>query len=91
MDNFFVVNPFEKWKPTDIPNNCHVNIAVGAYATSPTGELLLTENLMSDQEVDHAIDRLKKQLEKVRNEAKKKIKVTNARILEAVKSRTRTE
>jgi hypothetical protein len=57
-----------------------VSIAVG-WHTDEGGQLLLTPQLMTDREIDEAVDGLIKELEEFRKAAKKELMTLRARML----------
>jgi len=62
------------WKVGDLPGNQMVNIVLNRCMTLHDGSISLTSHLVSDGEVDYAVDQLIKELEAVRRKAKDKIK-----------------
>jgi len=58
----------------DIPNPTIVQIAVTNFSSDAKGRILITPQLASDSEVDYYVNSLVKQLEIIRNDAKKKLR-----------------
>ncbi|MGQ7818817.1 hypothetical protein ACUTAH_24635 [Metapseudomonas furukawaii] len=73
----FAVFSHPKQKKTDefrVPNSPFVSIALGWHFTLPSGEILLSAQLMTESEIDHAFDSLEKELDEGRRAAKKKLR-----------------
>ena len=68
--NVFEVAP----KKGDIPFTPYLHIHLSEHASDSEGHILLSARLMTDKEIDEAVDLLLKQLEKVRKRAKSKLK-----------------
>ena len=77
---FGVVGILDGWKKGDMPGNQMVNIVLNSYGTLENGDIAITCQLASGEEVDFAIDHLIKDLEAVGKKAKEKIKKTNEMI-----------
>ena len=77
---FGVYNPLREWKKGDLPCNAMVNIAVQEYSTMKDREILVSANLMTDEEIDYAVDGLIQDLEKARKEAKRTLNKQNQKI-----------
>lgn len=80
MSRFFVFRYLKGWQPGDLPSNASVSIGIADHAVLRTGELLISAQLMTDQEVDFAIDGLIDELEQLRKTAKANIKADNSRV-----------
>jgi hypothetical protein len=87
MSKFFVFRFLKNWKPGDLPMNAAVSIGVVDQSVRPTGEVLISAQLMTDQEVDFAIDGIINELEQIRKSAKAAIKADNSRVETSVASR----
>lgn len=71
--NFFGVAP----KKGDIPFRPYLRISLSEHSSDSEGHILLSPELMTDKEIDEAVDLLVKQLENVRKKAKSKLKKIN--------------
>jgi LPS O-antigen subunit length determinant protein (WzzB/FepE family) len=69
---FGILNPFRKWKKGDLPCDPFVYISLNSHGEKD-GHIILTGSLAHEDEIDHAIDKLKADLELARKEAKKKL------------------
>ena len=81
---FGVVGILDGWKEGDLPGYQMVNIVLNSHCKMENGDIAITAQLASNEEVDFAIDCLIKDLETARKKAKEKIKRTNDRIREGV-------
>ena len=86
MSRFTIYSPYSKWKETDIPNNAHVNLAVGTCSLE-RDHILVSPNLMTEEEIDYAVNAMKDELEMMRKKAKVELKKQNERIRAAVDAR----
>lgn len=77
---FNVIGILDNWKKGDLPGNQMVNIILNDYATIHNGNISLTAELASDDEIDYAVDKLIKDLEQVRKKAKNNIAKINEMI-----------
>ena len=84
---FDLLNRQEKWKDGDVPVNAEVAIVLNAYGTGLNGEIIISQNLASPEEVDAVVDDLIKDLRRVQNLAKKQIKKTNEKVKKSVSKR----
>jgi hypothetical protein len=50
-----------------------VHISLAQYTTDEAGNILLTSDLSSDETIDHAVEDLKKELDKAGKQAKEKL------------------
>jgi hypothetical protein len=73
-------SPGRQWKKGDLPFSPFVSIAVGTYSAEK-GEILLTAELMTDQEIDYAVESLKAELEEFRKKAKLKLTTLREKML----------
>ena len=90
MSNIFgIVGILDKWKKDDLPGNQMIYVVLNEYSTLKDGNISISPQLASDQEVDYEIDLLIKELEKIRKKAKANIKKTNERIMLAVRERSK--
>ena len=80
MSRFFVFRNLKDWKSGDYPVNASVSIGVADHLVLSTGEVLVSAALMTEREVDFAIDGLIKELEQVRRTAKANISADNSRV-----------
>jgi hypothetical protein len=63
-------------KKGDMPFTPYLHIHLSEHVSDSEGHILLSPQLMTDKEIDEAVDLLVMQLEKVRKAAKAKIKKT---------------
>lgn len=80
MPTIALYSPLSDWKLGDYPTSPMVHVSLSTYSEQ-SGVILLSAQLMTDKEVDDTIDRLKSELESVRNLAKKELKKILARQL----------
>ena len=80
MPTLSLVSPLTKWKKGEYPLGPFVHIAVTSFIEDK-GNLLITAQLMTDQEIDHAVDRLTAELEELRRSAKRELKTILAKQL----------
>jgi len=71
MENFSVITVARR--KNDPPFNPYVYVVLSEHSKDPTGNIMLSAKLMTEIEIDEAIDLLAKQLEKARNKAKKEL------------------
>lgn len=71
----FAVTP----KQGDIPFNPYLHIYLSEHACDSAGFILLSSRLMTNREIDEAVDLLVKQLEEIRKTAKIKLKKARER------------
>jgi hypothetical protein len=60
-------------RKNDPPFNPYVYVVLSEHFKDPGGNITLTPHLMTEIEIDEAVDLLIKQLEKARNKAKKEL------------------
>ena len=65
-------------KKGDVPFKPCLSIYLSEHFKDSEGHILLSSQLMTDKEIDEAVDSLKAQLEKVRKSAKLKLKKVKA-------------
>jgi hypothetical protein len=70
---FYVDSPLRNRKAGMMPVHPLVRIALGSHFECDDGVRTLSPNLMTEREVDHTIDSLIEQLEKVRKDAKREL------------------
>lgn len=68
---FGILNPLQGWKAGDLPADPVVVVVLSEWHTMPEGQIAISATLATDTEIDFAIDRLAKDLESVRQEAKR--------------------
>lgn len=73
MPTITLHSPLSNWRPGDYPISPLVHISLSAYSQH-AGVILLSPQLMTDKEIDEAVDRLKAELETIRKAAKKELK-----------------
>lgn len=78
---FDVFNPLEKWQKGDYPISPSVYVECISSSADDDGRIRISHQLMTDLEVDAAIDALVQELEVVRKKAKKELKLTLAQQL----------
>ena len=81
---FGVVGVMDGWKKGDVSGKQMVNIVLNQYSKLHDGNIALTARLLTDSEVDYAIDNLIRDLEAARKKAKEKIKKTNKKIRDSL-------
>lgn len=86
MSTFFMHSPAREWTEEDLPMDPVVQVGLGSYQSSD-GKILLTPTLATDSEVDHYVDGMQAELEKLRRSMKAELPRQRSRILEAVRQR----
>jgi len=81
MHRLAMYSPLRAWKKGEMPLSPFVNMSVGTHSGSD-GRILLSAQLMTDQEIDYAVDEFKDELEEFRNEAKKELLTLKAKMLQ---------
>lgn len=71
---FEVKSPLRMKSKEEYPLSPFLVIKISRADTDVDGDSVLTEHLMTETEIDHAIDRLREDLEVVRKAAKKELK-----------------
>lgn len=71
MANFSVITVARR--KNDPPFNSYVYLVLSEHSKDSTGNIMLSAKLMTEVEIDEAIDLLTKQLEKARKKAKKEL------------------
>lgn len=84
INQFDLVGTMDNWKKGDLPNNQFLNIVLAEYSDLENGDISICPQLANDSEIDFYIDKLIKDLEKLRKRAKRKIKVDNEKIRKAI-------
>lgn len=77
---FGIFNPFHKWKKGDFPCDPIVNVVLNEWGTKADGRISISASLSTDSEIDYTIDRLQKNLESTRKNAKRVLKVHREKI-----------
>ncbi len=85
---FEVYNPLKKWKKGDYPVSPQVTIRLAMYRTESDGGITFAPYMATEQEIDHTITYLIKELEEVRRKAKKELKSTLEKQLGTLKKKT---
>jgi len=80
MNRFLLWRSLAKWKAGDMPAGAAVAVGIADHM-EVDGELLISSHMMSEREVDEAIDNLVAQLEKLRRKAKATIRSDNDKVL----------
>ncbi len=75
-------SPLHGWKKSQPKVSPFVSITLESYSESD-GHVLLSAQLMTDAEIDHAVDARIKELEQVRKAAKAELRTLKARIVAA--------
>jgi hypothetical protein len=65
-------SPLRTWKKGEMPLPPFVSISVGTHSES-NGQIFLSPQLMSDGEIDYAVDQIRDELEEFRKVAKKEL------------------
>ncbi len=73
MHRLSIYSPLSKWKAGDSLASPYVHITVGTHSSTEGEHVLLSSQLMSDQEIDEAVDQMISELEEFRKMAKKEI------------------
>ena len=69
MTTYFTVETYSP--PKDgLPINPEVQVALKSWQTNTSGQILLGAKLATDEEIDYQIDRMIKELESARQQAK---------------------
>ena len=75
MRRLAMYSPLSEWRKGDPLSAPHVCIAVGIdSAPEDDDEILLSSDLMSEREIDDAVEALKNELEEFRIKAKQELK-----------------
>lgn len=80
MNKFSIHSPLHSWKKSEYPLSPFVHLCLGTQHEED-GQLLLSAQLMTEAEVDHAVDELVKEMEELRKPAKEKLRTLKARML----------
>ena len=67
-------SPMREWKKGDYPVSPHVSISLGTHSSTSDGKVFLSPLLMSDLEIDEAVDGIKSELEEFRRKGKRELK-----------------
>lgn len=86
MSKFLLWRSVAKWKAGDVPTGAVVAVGI-ADQMEVDGELLISSHLMSEREVDEAIDNLVAELEQLRRTAKATIRSDNDKVLAGLSKR----
>ena len=87
MERFALYSPMQNWPVLDVPASPFVSIALGDHVTQD-GKRMLSAHLMTDGEVDIAIDDLVRQLNKLRVKAKKELQLRKESMAQMVRVRS---
>ena len=82
MYQLSVFSPLSSWKKGDYPVAPFVHISVDFHSEEEDGRILLSPQLVTDNEVDNAVDALIRELEAFRKAAKKELRLILTRQLE---------
>ena len=75
MYSLAMYSPLSKWRKGDPLSPPFVCMSVGIHsAPEEENEILLSSELMSEQEIDHAVEALKNELEEFRIKSKQELK-----------------
>jgi hypothetical protein len=83
MVTFAIHSPFRAWKNGDYPGVPFVCLSLGSFSRDNDETILLSPQLMTEQEIDVFVDQTKDELEEFRKQAKKEIKSLRERIQQA--------
>ncbi|GAA5013107.1 hypothetical protein GCM10025794_01370 [Massilia kyonggiensis] len=86
MSKLFLWRSLDKWRAGGMPAGATVAIGI-ADRIDVHGDVLISAQLMSDGEVDEAIDNLVAELEELRRKAKTFIRSNNAKVVADVSKR----
>lgn len=81
MNKIVIHSPLRKWKKGQMPISPFINLSVGSDGISRDHDILISSQLATDQEIDYAVNNLIKELEKLRNEAKKELAFLHRKML----------
>jgi len=81
MHKLNMYSPLRAWKKGDYPISPFVHLSVG-YHTVSDEHILLSPQLMCDQEIDDIVDKLSHELEEFRKAAKRELKMLHKKILQ---------
>ncbi|WP_141758712.1 hypothetical protein [Duganella sp. HH105] len=87
MSRFFVWRELSDWKAGDLPMSAAVAVGIAEHF-QVRDAMLISSKLMTDGEVDHEIDRMIVELEKLRKDAKRAIHADNGKVSADVSSRS---
>ena len=80
MTTISLYSPLSDWKVGDYPISPLVHVSLSSYSQQGD-QILLSAQLMTENEIDAAVDRLKEELEAVRKAGKRVLKKILARQL----------
>jgi len=75
MKAFRIINNSNNWKKGDLPFDVMVCVAINDCVHTESKDVVISQKLASDSEIDWAFDDLIKQLETARKHAKKQLKI----------------
>ena len=81
MSKFEIYSPLRARKKEDYALSPFIHLSLSYHATSDDGHILLSAQLMTNQEIDEFIEQRKNELEKFRKEAKQELTTLHARML----------
>jgi len=87
MERFALYSPMRNWLVSDLPASPFVSIALGDHVTQE-GNRMLSAHLMTDSEIDLAIDDLIQQLNKLRGKAKKELQLRKESMVRMIRERS---
>jgi hypothetical protein len=79
-----ILNPLQGWKAGDLPADPVVIVVLNEWGTTSDNRMTISASLATDTEIDFAIDRLTKDLELVRREAKRVLKSQTEKIRNSI-------
>ncbi len=82
---FGIINPFRNWKIGDLPCDPTITVVLKEWSMIDAF-VTVSASLASDSEIDSAIDRLMKDLESTRSEAKRVLKAQQEKIRQSIGS-----
>lgn len=73
MHRLSIYSPERKQNKSDYPISPYVHLSLGVYSSAEDGNILISPQLMSHQEIDETVDQLIAELEEFRQKAKNEI------------------
>ena len=80
MHRLSMYSPLREWRKGEYPVAPFVHLSVGTHSESQ-GTVLLSPQLMTDQEIDETVNQLRNELEEFRKKAKKELQSLRKKML----------
>ena len=81
MHKLSIYSPLRTYKKGGYPVSPFVHLSVGIHSASEEN-ILLSPQLMSDQDIDETVEKIHRELEEFRKEAKRELKTLRKKMLE---------